>query len=166
MSSTPSMVTAHLLELHKELTLNYYYLGCPGMHSHVEWKTFGNSKLLVKAVKEPMSSQDAAAQSDTSSSTCPSRPSVENDTEQEPAVLVFLARVSTQNYFFAANGCFKQPVAKMESIKPSCLLEMPQFSVFSDDFSSVVDNLTLLENLAATKGYEKQGIVKTEGGVN
>jgi len=159
-------LSSHLTELHKELTLDDFYLGSPAVRSYAEWKTFGNGKQLAKAFKEPVSSQDSATQSNASSATSPSQPSIDNFTEQEPVVLVLVARISTQSYFFAADGCFKQPVAKMETIKPSCLLEKPEFPVFADDFTSVIDNITWLENLAANRGYEKQGVVKTEAGVN
>jgi len=159
-------LSSHLTALHKKLTLDDFYLGSPVVRSYTEWKMFGNGKQLAKAFKEPVSSQDSTTQSNASSATSPSQPSINNLMEQEPVILVLVAHVSTQSYFFTTDGCFKQPVVKMETIKPSCLLEKPEFPILTDNFTSVIDNITWLENLAATRGYEKQGIVKTEAGVN
>jgi len=168
MSTAPpshATVSERLSKLHQAFTLDELYLGSPLVRNDVEWKTIGNGKLVVEVIKDPASSQDTATKSDASSVTTPSHPSLGNDVEQEPAVLVFIARVSTQNYFFAADGCFRNAVPKMETVKPSCLLEMLEFPIFRDDFTTVVDNITHLENLVATQGYEKQSVVKTEQGV-
>ena len=160
-----SSVSASLSELHKELTLEDLYLGSSLIRNEVEWKTFGNGKQLVQINKEPASSEDTAPWSKSSSATSPSHPSLDNDTEQEPAILVFVARVSSQGYFFTADGCYRN-MLKVEGIKPSCLLEIPEFPAFRDDFTRVVDSLNRFEHMVATRGYEKQGVIKTDGGVS
>ena len=167
MSTAPSRstVSACLSELHKELTFEDLYLGSSLICNEVEWKMFGNGKQLVQIIKEPTSSEDTSPQSDLSSATIPSHPSLDNDAEQEPAVLVFVARVSSRGYFFATDGCYRNAM-KVDTIKPSCLLEIPEFPTFKDDFTRVVNNITCLEHVVTTKGYEKQSVVKTEGGVS
>ncbi|KAL4070313.1 hypothetical protein J3A83DRAFT_4188378 [Scleroderma citrinum] len=83
--------------------------------------------------------------------------------EEECMILIAVVQISAQSYFLAADGCLMNPVSRMETIKPSCLLEAPMLCQFNPDFKTVIDNLTWLEMLCSTPSLKQQSVVKDDG---
>ncbi|KAL4076393.1 hypothetical protein J3A83DRAFT_4187011 [Scleroderma citrinum] len=153
-----------LSSLHETLSKDALYLGHIGMWDMLTWKPHENGKQLTIINSPNDSSQQGITPSEESKGTLQGMPSSSVEVlEEECVILIAVVQISAQSYFLAADGCLTNPMSRMETIKPSCLLEAPMLCQFNPNFKTVIDNLTWLETLCSTPSLKQQSVVKDDG---
>ncbi|KAL4080922.1 hypothetical protein J3A83DRAFT_4184850 [Scleroderma citrinum] len=129
------------------------------MWDMLTWKPHENGKQLTIINSPNDSAQQGITPSEEFKGTLQGMPSFSVEVlEEECVILIAVVQISAQSYFLTTDACLTNPVSRMETIKPSCLLEAPMLCQFNPDFKTVIDKLTWLEMLCSTPSLKQQSV--------
>ena len=160
MSSQPAErpPPTRLVRVRQRLVDTGFYLGnsCD-FQTNVHWVRDGRAdRLAVKPIE--------TKRTDSPGTPLPSPPP---DDSFELATISAVIQIDSNDYWLTSDANYRAPTElcpDFATIKPSCVGHMPDVAPFTLDWANVVDNLSVLQDLAVTPKFTlKQGLFARTG---
>jgi len=157
MSASPSSTlptSDRLQTTRNSLLTSQYYIGKPGVSDQLTWFRFGKEDCVV--TREALETFHSSNNAPDLEPLVPAPP--------DPVELSAVVLITPDDFWLTSCGMWKGPTSvarTLADVKPTCTGDVPQETIFAQDFDSVMENInSLVHDVQINEQTEVKGFFK------